>query len=114
MTEIAIYFRIMKLTRAKFGHIVNLHLFRDCAATSTATEDPEHAHINKSILGHATLSTSERHYNHARSREALRRHQALILKLRREATREPIKTQHKIKSWKAHESTGPARTKRKG
>jgi integrase len=89
MTEIAIYFRIRKLTRAKFGHIVNLHLFRDCAATSTAVEDPKHAHINKSILGHATLRSSERHYNHARSLEALRRHQALILELRRVAHEEP-------------------------
>jgi integrase/recombinase XerD len=96
MTEIAIYFRIMKLTRAKFGHVVNLHLFRDCAATSTAIQDPEHAHINKSILGHATLRTSERHYNHARTLEAMRRHQAQILRLRRLLKAAPKATQDKI------------------
>ena len=84
MTEIAIYFRIMKLTRAKFGHVVNMHLFRDCAATSIATEDPGHVLITKSVLDHATLRTSERNYNHARSREAMRRHQAPILRLRQE------------------------------
>jgi integrase len=86
MTEIAIYFRIMKKTQAKFGHVVNLHLFRDSAATSIAIEDPDHVFITRSILGHATLSASERHYNHAQSMEALRRYQGRISELR---TRRP-------------------------
>ena len=85
MTEIAIYFRIMQLTRAKFGHVVNPHLFRDSAATSIAIKDPEHVLITRSILGHRTLRTSERHYNHARSREALRHYQRRILELRRQS-----------------------------
>jgi integrase/recombinase XerD len=32
-------------TTAQFGHSVNTHLFRDCAATSVATDDPEHVRI---------------------------------------------------------------------
>ncbi len=84
MTEIAIYFRIMKLTRAKFGHVVNPHLFRDSAATSIAIADPEHVLITRSILGHSTLRTSERYYNHAQAREALQRYQKRILQLRKQ------------------------------
>ena len=83
MTEIAIHFRIIKLTEDKFGKALSMHLFRDCAATSTAEEDPDHVLITKSVLGHTTLRTSERHYNHARSRRAMRRFQAGIMKLRR-------------------------------
>jgi integrase/recombinase XerD len=82
MTEIAIYFRIRKLTRERFGHVVNPHLFRDCTATSIAVEDPEHVHIISSILDH-TLQTSERHYIHAQALEASRRYQQQIIKLRR-------------------------------
>jgi len=83
MTGIAIYFRITKLTKARFGHVVSPHLFRDAAATSIAIEDPEHVLITREILGHRTLRTSERHYNHAQSLEALRRHQAHVLQLRK-------------------------------
>jgi hypothetical protein len=115
MTEIAIYFRVMKLTRSKFGHVVNLHLFRDCAATSTAIEDPKHAHINKSILGHATLRSSERHYNHARTLEAMRRHQAQILRLRRLLRSGPIATQGTISMPNSGQTPSRlGKTKRKG
>ena len=72
MAATTIYGRIVALTRAKFGHAVTPHLFRDSAATSVATEDPEHVYITKSILGHSSLKTSQRYYNHARSLEAVR------------------------------------------
>ncbi len=85
MTEIAIYFRIIKRTQSRFGHAINPHLFRDSAATSIAIEDPDRVHITRSILGHATLRTSERHYNHAQSLKASRRHQQMIQKLRARA-----------------------------
>ena len=29
----------------RFGHALNPHLFRDCAATSIAIEDPDHVRI---------------------------------------------------------------------
>jgi integrase/recombinase XerD len=79
----AFYGCIMKLTQAKFGHAINPHLFRDSAATSIATDDPEHVQVTHSVLGHSTLRTSERYYNHAKSLEATRRHQEQILELRR-------------------------------
>jgi site-specific recombinase XerD len=82
MTEMAFYFRIREATRAKFGHEINPHLFRDSAATSIAVEDPESVHITRNILGHGTLRTSEQHYNHAQSLEASRRYQRRILELR--------------------------------
>jgi integrase len=82
MTEIAIYCRIMRTTGAKFGHGVNPHLFRDSAATSIANEDPDNVLITRSVLGHATLRASERHYNHAQSLKAIRRYQQHILRLR--------------------------------
>jgi integrase/recombinase XerD len=79
----AIYYRVTALTTDKFGHPINPHLFRDCAATSIAIEDPEHVLITMNVLGHTTLRTSEKYYNHAQSLEATRRHQAHILALRR-------------------------------
>ena len=81
----SVYGRIMALTREAFGHSVHPHLFRDSAATSIACEDPAHVYITKSILGHSTLRTSERHYNHAQSLEATRCYQARILELREPA-----------------------------
>ena len=83
MSEGAIYGRVIKLTSVRFGHGINLHLFRDIAGTSIAVEDPGHVQITTSLLGHTTLATSEKHYNHARSLEATRRYQAHVLALRR-------------------------------
>lgn len=81
----AIYYRIVQLTRAKFGQPVNPHLFRDCAATSIASMDPERVRITTSVLGHARLATSERAYNHAKALEATRQYQDRIMALRRKA-----------------------------
>ena len=64
---------------------VHPHLFRDCAATSIATSDPEHVRIILSVLQHSTLRTSERHYNHARGIQATGKMQDHVLALRRAA-----------------------------
>jgi integrase len=85
MAEVAMSDRFRKLTRARLGRPVTMHRFRDSAATSIATEDPEHVFITKSILGHTTLRSSERYYNHASSLQAARRYQAGILELRRKS-----------------------------
>jgi integrase len=85
----SVYGRIMALTKEVFGHSIHPHLFRDSAATSIACEDPTHVYITKSILGHTTLRTSERHYIHAQSLEATRRYQARVLELR-----EPARARH--------------------
>lgn len=76
--------RITKLTRQEFGHAINPHLFRDCAATSIATELPEHVRIIAPILGHTNLQSGERYYNQARSLQAGRRYQDVIADLRGE------------------------------
>ena len=83
LSPVTLYARIVELTEKRFGQSVNPHLFRDCAATSIATMDPEHVRITMTVLGHTKLATSERYYNHARSFEAARLHQANIMALRR-------------------------------
>jgi integrase/recombinase XerD len=82
MSAGAIYDRVTKRTKAKFGQPINPHVMRDCAGTSTAIEDPDHVRIIAGILGHTSLRTSERHYNHAHSGGAMQRHQANLLALR--------------------------------
>jgi site-specific recombinase XerD len=74
--------RISKLTARALGVAISPHLFRDCAATTIATDDPEHVLIIASILGHTTLKTAERHYNHAQGLEANRRIQATLKSIR--------------------------------
>jgi len=63
---------VARRTGERFGMSMNPHLFRDCAATSIAIDDPAHVHIIIRILGHSTLAMSERHYNQATSIEAAR------------------------------------------
>lgn len=74
---------IVKRTRAAFGQSVPPHWFRDAAATTIAIEDPAHVRDAHLILGHASLTTTEKHYNQARSLDASRRHLALLESLRR-------------------------------
>lgn len=74
--------RISVLTKKLIGVRINPHLFRDCAATTIATDDPKHVMTIASILGHSTLKTAEKHYNQVRSLEAGRRYQESIRELR--------------------------------
>ena len=80
----AIYEIVIRITEQAFGRSVYPHLFRDCAATSTETRDPEHVGIVPLLLGHTSFATSEQHYLHARSYEAARRWQANMLSLANE------------------------------
>jgi integrase len=75
--------RIVKHTKAAFGRSVSPHLFRDCAATSIAVDNPRHVGDASLILGHADHRMTEKHYNHARSLEASRRHAETLTRLRR-------------------------------
>ncbi|WP_137128093.1 site-specific integrase [Roseomonas sp. HF4] len=72
-------------TRERFGHHVNCHLFRDCAATSLAEDNPEHVRIAADLLGHRSFATTARYYIAAGQRRALRRVQGTILAHRRGA-----------------------------
>jgi hypothetical protein len=78
----AVFARVTTLTRARLGVAINPHLFRDCAATSIALDDPAHVLITRDVLGHRTLATSQRHYNQAGSLEAARVWQAQVRRLR--------------------------------
>jgi integrase/recombinase XerD len=75
---IQIFFR----TRREFGRGLFPHMFRDCAATAFAVDNPKHIGDASLILGHAGHRTTEKHYNHARSLEASRRHAAMLATLR--------------------------------
>lgn len=74
---------ITKVTGNLVGAPISAHLFRHCAATTIAIEDPEHAMIIRSVLAHARIETAERYYNRAGIAEAGRRHAATITELRR-------------------------------
>jgi integrase len=79
MTNNGIYDRVVARTREGLAQPINPHLFRDCAATSVAIDDPAHVGIASRLLGHRTASTTERYYNQARSLEASRRMQGSLL-----------------------------------
>ena len=82
MTRRAIYDRITGCTRKGLGRTINPHLFRDCAATSIAIDDPRHVRIAARLLGHRRFATTEKYYNQARSVEASRQLQKFLLSLR--------------------------------
>lgn len=75
MTQIAIYDRVRERTEVKFGCALNLHLFRDAAATTLAIADPAHVRLAAPLLGHRTFSTTEKYYQQAKTFEA---HQAFL------------------------------------
>ncbi|WP_406650229.1 hypothetical protein QEZ52_10375 [Aliisedimentitalea scapharcae] len=52
-------------TMHHFGVALRPHAFRDCAATSSAGFDPEHAGITRDILGHATVDMAEKNEKRA-------------------------------------------------
>jgi integrase/recombinase XerD len=83
MTRRAVYDRIAKCTLKGLGKAIHPHLFRDCAATGIALEDPTHIRIASRLLGHRAFSTTETYYNQARGVEASRIMQNYLLSLRR-------------------------------
>lgn len=82
LSKHTLYFTVVARTRERFGHPINPHLFRDCANTSIAIDDPENIGIIPRLLAHRGQSTSERYYNQARSVEASRAMQKFLLSLR--------------------------------
>ncbi len=85
MTPEAIYERVCLRTREEFGHTINPHLFRDCAATTIAIRDPKHVMVARDLLGHSRLDMTERYYNQAQAIEVSRQYQQTVLALRRES-----------------------------
>ena len=64
LTGDAIYHAVCRRTKEAFGQPVNLHLFRDGAATFWALKDPTRVAAVSGLLGHEPRMT-ERHYNQA-------------------------------------------------
>lgn len=79
--------------RARFGHTVNAHLFRDCAATALADEVSGGVSLAADLLGHRSTVTTQAHYIAANQRKALRRVQEMLL-----ARRRPLRRPHSIRS----------------
>ncbi len=79
----AIYKAIVTRTHKAFGVAINPHIFRDCAATSLAIDDPAHVRVATTLLGHASLSSTNANYNQATTITAARKHIQTIMALRR-------------------------------
>jgi integrase len=77
---------IIRRTQAALGVPINPHLFRDCAATTLAIEDPAHVGAAATILGHASSRTTHKHYIQANTLAASRRHLDAVAARRRFAT----------------------------
>ena len=77
---------IIARTQAAFGVSISPHLFRDCAATTLAIEDPAHVGAAATILGHTSSRTTHKHYIQANTLTASRRHLAAIAARRRPTT----------------------------
>ncbi|MBT5771145.1 MAG: site-specific integrase [Rhodospirillaceae bacterium] len=73
MSGKALYNSITATTERAFGRAINPHLFRDCAVTTVALEDPEHIGIAAPILGHTDPRATEAHYIQANRIVASRR-----------------------------------------
>lgn len=73
-------------TRERFGQHVNVHLFRDCAATSLADEHPDQMKVAADLLGHRSFATTQKYYIASGQRRALATVQEGIL-LRRKGRR---------------------------
>ncbi len=86
MTPSSMHLAITRTTERAFGRSINPHLFRDCAATFVALEDPKHIGIVSPLLGHVDPRTAETHYIQANQIVAGRRIRASVAKLRKTLT----------------------------
>jgi len=79
-----IYGRITTVTERAFGQPINPHLFRDCAVTTVAINDPEHIGTAAPLLGHTDPRTTEKHYIQANAIAAGRRLRKSVDTLRKQ------------------------------
>lgn len=82
MKEQSVYDQTVRTTRTLFGRPITPHLFRDCAMTTLASEDPSHVRVGARLLGHSSLRTGERHYNQATMLSAVAQYHQTIADLR--------------------------------
>jgi len=83
MTCRAVHSGISNTTKRAFGKPINPHLFRDCAVTFVAQNDPKHIGIAAPILGHSDPRTTERYYIQAQQIAAGTKLQASLKLLRK-------------------------------
>jgi integrase len=96
LSQSTIHYHIKNRTQKAFGVSLSPHLFRDCAATSIAIEDPHHVRIAMNILGHRSLATTQRYYDQSQMLAAGRTYQSALGNLRdtlRQESRGPYKPQ---------------------
>jgi integrase/recombinase XerD len=70
MFDKTIYATVRRRTREALGFPVNPHRFRRAAATLWSSRDPANVRGVKDLLGHASFTTTEKHYIMAQSRVA--------------------------------------------
>jgi integrase/recombinase XerD len=82
LSSSAIYNIVRDHVAREFGREMGLHDFRRAAATFIATDQPEKVGLIPGVLQHASPDVGEKHYNLARSTEASRRFNAVVLERR--------------------------------
>lgn len=82
LRDTMITIRIGNLTEQYLDRRISPHLFRDIAATTVAIHDPAHIGVSKSLLGHATLKSSQIFYNQASSFSAVQTYADVLARLR--------------------------------
>jgi integrase len=84
LTHIAIYDRICRRTRERFGEHVSPHLFRDAAAYTLATDAPNQVRMAAPLLGHRSFQTTEKYYRQAKAQHGHDRFTETMSALRKE------------------------------
>jgi integrase len=82
MDDGAIYDMIRRRTCKAFGFAVNLHRFRHGGVTFWSVNDPQNVKGAKDLLGHASFTTTEKHYIMTQSRVAGRKLAQILDKYR--------------------------------
>jgi integrase len=77
-------YQICARTKETFGKPINPHTFRHIAATTIATSNPEGVADIQGVLGHSSMSASEKHYNRAKMIGAGAKLNATIAGLRKQ------------------------------
>ena len=95
VAEQSLYRAVRVRTEEAFGKPINLHMFRDAAATSIAIEDPDHVRIAATLLGHSSLATTQKYYDQSRMLAAGRNYQSTLNQLRNKLRTE-MRSPHKI------------------
>jgi integrase/recombinase XerD len=76
----SVYCRVVLVTKRLLGVAINPHLFRHCAATSLATQSPAAALASGALLGHRSITTTQRYYIRASALDASRTVNAVLQK----------------------------------